>query len=136
MTITNTNNLGFDFESPAYRFGTLETQANNSLCVPIVYGQARAAGNKIWQSSGTETFQALICFAEGEISGFSDIRINNILIDDSALTGCSYTSYVGNGTQSIDSRVPGATQTDKAELVGGLKHTAYVINTLGCTNLL
>lgn len=126
MTITNTNNLGFDFESPAYRFGSLETQANNSLCVPIVYGQARAAGNKIWQSSGADTFTALVCFAEGEINGFSDIRINNILIDDSALKGCSYTSYVGNGTQSIDSRVPGDTQTAKAELVGGLKHTAYL----------
>lgn len=126
MSITNTNNLGFDFESPAYRFGPLETQANNSLCVPIVYGQARAAGNKIWQSSGTDTFTALVCFAEGEINGFSDIRINNILIDDSALTGCSYTSYVGNGTQQIDSRVPGNSQADKAGLVGGLKHTAYL----------
>lgn len=130
MSITNTNNLGFDFESPAYRFGALETQANNSLCVPIVYGQTRAAGNKIWQSSGTDTFKALICFAEGELNGFSDIRINNILIDDSALTGCSYTSYVGNGTQEIDSRVPGNTQTDKAELVGGLKHTAYLALTI------
>lgn len=130
MSITNTNNLGFDFESPAYRFGALETQANNCLCVPIVYGQARAAGNKIWQSSGTETFQALVCFAEGEINGFSDIRINNILISDSALTGCSYTSYVGNGTQSIDSRVPGDTQAAKAELVGGLKHTAYLALTI------
>lgn len=126
MSITNTNNLGFDFESPAYRFGPLETQANNSLCVPIVYGQARAAGNKIWQSPGTDTFTALVCFAEGEINGFSDIRINNILINDSALTGCSYTSYVGNGTQEIDSRVPGNTQTEKAGLVGGLKHTAYL----------
>lgn len=126
MSITNTNNLGFDFESPAYRFGPLETQANNSLCVPIVYGQARAAGNKIWQSPGTETFKALVCFAEGEINGFSDIRINNILIDDSTLNGCSYTSYVGNGTQEIDSRVPGDNQTAKAELVGGLKHTAYL----------
>lgn len=130
MSITNTNNLGFDFESPAYRFGPLETQANNSLCVPIVYGQARAAGNKIWQSPGTETFKALVCFAEGELNGFSDIRINNILIDDSALSGCSYTSYLGNGTQEIDSRVPGNTQTDKAELVGGLKHTAYLALTI------
>lgn len=130
MSITNTNNLGFDFESPAYRFGPLETQANNSLCVPIVYGQARAAGNKIWQSPGTDTFSALVCFAEGEINGFSDIRINNILIGDPAIKGCSYTPYAGDGTQSIDSRVPGATQAAKAELVGGLKHTAYLALTI------
>lgn len=130
MSVTDRNNLGFDYESPAYRFGTLETQANNCLCVPIVYGKARAAGNKIWQSSGTNTFKALVCFAEGEIDGFSDIRINDILITDNILKGCSYTAYVGNGTQAIDSRVPGDTQTDKAELVGGLKHTAYLALTI------
>lgn len=130
MSVTDRNNLGFDYESPAYRFGPLETQANNCLCVPIVYGKARAAGNKIWQSSGTSIFKALVCFAEGEISGFSDIRINDIEINDSALRGCSYTAYVGNGTQAIDSRVPGASQEDKAELVGGLKHTAYLALTI------
>lgn len=130
MTVTDRNNLGFDFESPAYRFGALQTQANNCLCVPIVYGKARAAGNKIWQSSGTDTFKALVCFAEGEINGFSDVRINDILTTDSALNGCSYTAYVGNGTQSIDDRVTGNTQADKAELVGGLKHTAYLALTI------
>lgn len=130
MSVTNRNNLGFDYESPAYRFGALETQANNALCVPIVYGKARAAGNKIWQSSGTNTFKALVCFAEGEIDGFSNIRINEIEITDSALKGCSYTAYVGNGTQTIDDRVTGATQADKAELVGGLKHTAYLALTI------
>ncbi len=130
MSVTNTNNLGFDFESPAYRFGALETQANNCLCVPIVYGKARAAGNKIWQSKGTNKFDALVCFAEGEISGFSDIRINEILINDNALKGCSYTAYTGNGTQTIDSRVTGSTQEAKVELVGGLKHTAYLALTI------
>ncbi len=130
MTITDRNNMGFDYESPAYRFGSLQTQANNCLCVPIVYGQARAAGNKIWQSSGSDTFQALVCFAEGEIGGFSDVRINDILTTDSALSGCSYTAYVGNGTQTIDSRVTGNTQEEKAALVGGLKYTAYLALTI------
>ncbi|OGI01493.1 MAG: hypothetical protein A2Y25_02075 [Candidatus Melainabacteria bacterium GWF2_37_15] len=126
MSVTDRNNLGFDYESPAYRFGSLETQANNCLSVPIVYGKARAAGNKIWQSSGTTSFNALVCFAEGKITGFSDIRINDILINDSALNGCTYTAYLGDGVQQIDDRVPGDTQADKAELVGGLKYTAYL----------
>ena len=134
MSITDRNNLGFDYESPAYRFGSLETQANNSLCVPIVYGKARAAGNKIWQSSGSDTFNALVCFSEGSITGFSDTRINDILITDKALSGCTYTSYLGNGTQTIDSRVPGSTQTDKAVLVGGLKYTAYLALTIKTSN--
>lgn len=130
MSVIDRNNLGFDYESPAYRFGSLETQANNCLCVPIVYGKARAAGNKIWQSSGTDTFSALVCFAEGELTGFSDIKINDILISDPALSGCSYTAYLGNGTQEIDSRVTGSTQADKAALVGGLKRTAYLALTI------
>ena len=130
MSITDRNNLGFDYESPAYRFGSLETQANNSLCVPTVYGKARAGGNKIWQSSGSDTFSALVAFAEGAITGFSDIRINDILITDSALSGCTYAAYLGNGTQTIDSRVPGSVQSDKAALVGGLKYTAYLALTI------
>jgi len=134
MSITDRNNLGFDYESPAYRFGSLETQANNCLCVPLVYGKARAAGNKIWQSSGSDTFSALVAFAEGEITGFFDIRINDILITDSALSGCSYTAYLGNGSQAIDSRVTGSTQADKAALVGGLKHTAYLALTIKTCN--
>ncbi|MFA6946856.1 MAG: hypothetical protein WC220_13250, partial [Pedobacter sp.] len=134
MSITDRNNLGFDYESPAYRFGSLETQANNCLCVPIVYGKARAAGNKIWQSSGSDTFSALVAFTEGPITSFSDIRINDILTTDSALSGCSYTAYLGNGSQTIDSRVPGSAQSDKAALVGGLKYTAYLALTIKTSN--
>jgi len=37
-------NMGFDFESPVYRFGPLQTTASNALCVPIIYGQVKAAG--------------------------------------------------------------------------------------------
>ncbi len=132
MSVISRNNLGFDFESPVYRFGPLQTQANNCLSVPIVYGQVKAAGNKIWQSSGTNSFNALICFAEGQISGFSDIRINDYPI--ASLSSCSYSSYVGNGTQTIDSRVTGTTQTDKAALVGGLKYMAYLALTVTVSN--
>jgi len=42
------------------------------------------------------------------------------------LTGCSYMAYVGDGEQLIDDRVTGATQEDKAKLVGGLKYDAYL----------
>ena len=101
--------------------GSLTTQANNCLCVPVVYGHARAAGNEIWQGPGSTTFNALVCFSEGTITGFSDIQINDIPITDPSLTGCTYTAYLGDGVQSIDSRVPGATQTDKARSGGWVK---------------
>lgn len=127
-----TENLGFDFESPVYKFGALETTANNSLCVPIIYGKIKAAGNKIWQSAGVTDFSAVVAFGEGQISGISNVEINDYPI--STLTGCSYSAYVGDGTQSIDSRVTGATQADKAALVGGLKYTAYIALTIKASN--
>lgn len=116
--------LGFDFDSPVYRFGALQTTASNALCVPIVYGQVKAAGNKIWQSSGTTSFSALVAFSEGLINGISNVELNDYAI--SSLSGCSYSTYLGDGSQQIDSRVPGAAQSDKAALVGGLKYTAYI----------
>lgn len=128
MTQLTTQNSGFDFESPVYRFGALETTASNALCVPIVYGQVKSAGNKLWQGSGTTTFNAVVAFAEGQISSISNVKLNDYFI--SGLSGCSYSAYVGDGTQQIDSRVIGNTQADKAALVGGLKYTAYIALTV------
>lgn len=124
-------NLGFDFESPVYRFGALETTASNALCVPIIYGQVKAAGNKIWQSTGVTDFSAVIAFGEGQISSISNVELNDYPI--STLTGCSYSAYLGDGTQQIDSRVTGTNQADKATLVGGLKYTAYVALTVAAS---
>lgn len=126
-------NLGFDFESPVYRFGPLQTTASNALCVPIIYGQVKAAGNKIWQSSGS-TFNTLIAFGEGQINEIFNVKLNDydlypILSSD--LAGCSCdASYVGNGAKSIDYRVTGNTPEAKAALVGGLKNTAYAALTI------
>lgn len=129
----STQNLGFDFESPVYRFGALETTASNALCVPIIYGQVKAAGNKIWQGSGTTTttnntttttFNSVVAFCEGKINSISNVEINDYAI--ASVTGCTYSAYVGDGTQQIDSRVTGSTQDAKAALVGGLKYTAYI----------
>lgn len=127
-TSLTTQNLGFDFDSPVYSFGPLETTASNALCVPIIYGQIKAAGNIIWQSTGVTTFSALVAFGEGQINGISNVELNNYPI--SSLTGCSYSAYVGDGVQQIDSRVTGNTQADKAALVGGLKYTAYLALTI------
>lgn len=121
-------NLGFDFESPVYRFGALQTTASNALCVPIIYGSIKAAGNKIWQSDGTIAFYTVVAFGEGQISSIFNIELNGYAISE--LTGCSYSTYTGNGVQEIDSRVTGSTQADKASLVGGLKYVAYTALTV------
>lgn len=114
----------------AYTFGQLVTQTNSSLPMPLVYGEFKLAGNIIWQE-GSTTVKRLTSFCLGPISGFSDIRLNDIPIAD--VTGASYNAYTGNGTQSIDSRVTGTTQQDKAALVGGLRHEAYLAMSITAT---
>lgn len=111
--------------SPTYTFGKLQTQVSNLIPRPIVYGKVKVAGNKIWQTGeNTSTIRQIVCLCDGEINSISDVRLNDIAIDE--LPGCSYTAYTGNGTQGIDSRVPGDTQADKAAKVGGLKYDAYL----------
>jgi len=124
-------NMGFDFESPVYRFGALETTASNALCVPTIYGQVKVAGNKIWQSSGVTSFSAVVAFGEGQINAISNVKLNDYTI--ASLSGCSYSIYLGNGAQNIDPRVTGATQADKAVLVGGLKHTSHIALTVAAS---
>lgn len=109
--------------SPTYSFGGLQTQANNTFCLPLAYGRLKLAGNRIWQV-GHNTVKTIVCFADGEIEAISGLKINDIAIEN--LTGCSYTAYTGNGTQTIDTRVTGSTEAQRAAVVGGLKHTAYV----------
>ncbi|OGI00481.1 MAG: hypothetical protein A2Y25_12080 [Candidatus Melainabacteria bacterium GWF2_37_15] len=111
--------------SPTYTFGKLQTQVSNLLPRPIIYGQVKAAGNKIWQTGeNTSSIRQIVCFCDGEISSISSVKLNDE--DISSLSGCSYTAYYGNGTQSIDSSIPGATQENKAAVVGGLKYDAYL----------
>lgn len=110
--------------SPTYSFGPLKTQASNQLVRPKIYGKVKCAGNVIWQDHEGTVISRIVSFSDGEINGFSNVRFNDIPVNE--LSGCSYTPYTGNGTQSVDSRVPGATQTDKAAVVGGLKYDAYL----------
>jgi hypothetical protein len=113
--------------SPSYSFGKLITQTNSSLTIPVIYGNFKAAGNVVYQT-GSTVLDRLTSFCFGEISGFSDIRLNDNPIE--SVTGATYTAYTGNGIQTIDSRVPGATNAERAALVGGLKHEAYLATTV------
>jgi hypothetical protein len=114
--------------SPTYSMGALQTQTNSGMAVPLIYGTVKLAGNFIWSGPEGKVQSRLISFGVGKIKGFRDIRLNDIPIAD--LPGCSYTAYVGDGEQLIDDRVTGATQRDKALLVGGLKYDAYLAITV------
>ncbi len=122
-SLLRSNSALDSLNSPTYSFGTLVTQTNSALPFPIIYGEVKLAGNVLWQD-GTTTLQRLTSFGGGEIEEFTDIRINDTPIGE--IAGATYDAYTGNGTQSIDSRVPGATNGERAEVVGGLKHEAYI----------
>lgn len=111
-------------QSPTYSLGPMSTQCDNTLPIPMIYGKVKMAGNIIWSDNGSTVQNLIISYGLGPIKGFTDVRINDIPI--TSLPGCSYTAYVGDGDQLIDSRVPGATQAAKAEVVGGLKYDAYL----------
>jgi hypothetical protein len=114
----------------AYSFGQLVTQTNSSLSIPLIYGEFKLAGNIIWQD-GSTTVKRLTSFSHGPISGFSDIRLNDIPVAN--VSGASCSVYTGTGTQTIDSRVTGTTQEEKAALVGGLRYEAYLAMTVTAT---
>lgn len=115
----------FTYASPTYKFGVLQTQVNNTLVRPMIYGRVKAAGNMVWHSGGdSETIKKIICYGDGPINGFSDVKFNEIPYAE--LTGCSYDAYLGTGTQGIDARVPGSSESQRAAVCGGLKYDAYL----------
>lgn len=89
----------FDYQSPVsssptYGSGVIQTQTNNNLPIPLIYGNVKCAGNLIWQNdSGESTIKRLVSFGWGEIGGYSDIKLND---NDIETTTDSFYSYTTN----------------------------------------
>lgn len=215
--------------SPTYSVGTLQTQTDSGMVMPVIYGKVKCAGNNLWQSGTGKTVQRVVGFGIGKNKSVSDVRLNDIPVGNVVLisirntmysnatvkvgsvpgwdsgiycyssgdsfsldtqasitisdivdainehsehgwvastiagsTGsdkipktstvncynapyepkkillpdCSYTAYMGDGEQEIDSRVPGDTQADKAKVVGGMKYDAYLAMTITASDSL
>ena len=91
----------------------------------MLYGTCKLAGNRIWQDENSAaTVRRIVAFAEGEICGFSDIRLNNIPKND--IAGISIKEYYGTAEQEVDGIIAGANQSERAEKVGSLKNVAYL----------
>lgn len=108
--------------SPTYQ-STQYTQTNPDMPLPIVYGTVRTAGNLIWQNVQPTYCNKLIAFGEGEITDISDIKLNNIPVEQLSY---SLEKFYGKADQTIANMVTGATQLDKASVVGSLKNVAYI----------
>lgn len=122
------NDSNNNSSSPTYSIGTLQTQTNSDMVMAILYGKVKCAGNNFWQSDAATTVYRLVGFGIGKNYRVSEVKLDDV--DIANCPGCSYTAYMGDGEQAIDSRVTGATQVDKAKLVGGMKYDAYLALTI------
>ena len=103
----------------------LQTQTNQNLPLPLLYGTVKLAGNRIWQDRDlSSSVRRIVAFAEGEITEFTDIKINDVPCGE--IGGCTYNCYLGTSTQEIDSIVPGVDNAARAETVGSLRNVAYI----------
>lgn len=110
--------VGFDASSPTYGNPTIQTQTNPDLPVPLLYGTVKLAGNRIWQDDDTSNgIKRIVAFAEGEITSYSDIRLNDIKISE--ISGINIQYYTGTSYQGLPAGI-------SSETVGSLKNIAYL----------
>lgn len=132
LSITQKSNADFTVSSPTYS-AIKQTQTNPDLPLPMLYGTVKLAGNRIWQDdNATTTVKRIVAFAEGEITDFTDIRLNDIPITE--ISGITVHKYYGTPTQEVDSIIPGATHADRCEVVGSLRNVAYLAITVPTTS--
>lgn len=109
--------------------GTLQTQTNQNLPIPLLYGTCKLAGNRIWQDENAQSdIKRIVAFAEGEICDYSEIKLNDIPINE--ISGISIKEYYGTDEQTVDPIVGGSTQSERCGLVGSLKNVAYLAITV------
>lgn len=118
--------------SPNYgSFGPLNNTVSNELAIPVLYGQLKIAGNVIWQTDPGQTVSRIIGLGEGQLNSITDIRANDIVINDTNTPGSSYTVYYGTGVQQADSRLPTSLRPDME-----LHQLAYIALTLAASDQL
>jgi hypothetical protein len=110
-----------------YTNGAYLTRVDNNACIPIIYGTVQTAGNLLYSntSSDEKVLYKLISLSDGPVYSISNVKYNSLSYDTYSGTGVRI--YMGSGDQPIDDIVtPGASQEDKARVVGGLKYEAYL----------
>lgn len=117
MSLMSKQNIGGLGNSPAYQ-AQLQTQANPDLPVPLLYGTVKLAGNRIWQNDTKESnIKRIVAFAEGEITDFTDIRLNDQ--EPQKVSGYKVEKFYGTSSQNLPSMV-------KLSDVGSLRNIAYL----------
>lgn len=85
-----------DSSSQTYSFDVLQNTSNADARIPVIYGTRKWGGYQTWHSTSSDktvlTKDVLLC--EGQISGISSVKANNILISDGSWLKYSGTSNV------------------------------------------
>jgi hypothetical protein len=105
-----------DEQKQKYNFDQLMNQVDPNIRIPLIYGTRKWAGQQTWHeaSKDKQTLTKDIVWCEGDISGISDIRANDL--DIRTLDGCSYTFSDG----STSAKPP-----DNFDKVGGYRRMAW-----------
>ena len=125
--------------SPTYQ-DQKATQTNPDLPIPLLYGTVKCAGNKIWQNSEENDdseqvkyiVKKIVAFAEGEITGYEDVRVNDYTYKQANQYAWGYAeAFYGTNTQGLPkdpdfwkwSNMHGKTRFDE---IGSMKNVAYI----------
>lgn len=115
-------------KSYTYGDGALQTNISTTAPIPIIYGTVKVAGNLVYSrlSENKKVIYKVISLCDGLVKEIRDLQLDDLPIDSPKFKNVSWNTYLGDGKQEIDDRVPGGTQEMKARLVGSLKYHAYV----------
>lgn len=143
------NDLSIDgVASPFFIWNTLYSNATVAVSGNVLYLNSSGGNRTInmkdleWDSIGSGVWS----FGGGWEYSKSGLNIESGTCSNMTATACynnpvaiklvssetklngdaGYRKYMGSGSQAIDDIVPGATQTDKAKVVGSLQHDAYL----------
>ena len=117
-----------DFGDNSTAKGMLLNKASNDAPIPVIYGQRRVGGTRVFMEvTGTdnEYLHIVLSCCEGEINSFENIYLNEVLSTDAKFSGVLNTyTHTGSDTQSADSNlVSDVTNWTSAHQ---LKGTAYI----------
>lgn len=107
--------VGADFDDQSQAQGVLLNKSSNIANIPVIYGQRKVGGTRVFLSTGgndNEYLYMALVLCEGRVSSIGDVYINDTLSTDSKFSGLvSITKYVGRDDQTYNTTLAGATDT-------------------------
>ena len=89
--------------------GILVNKASNNAPLPVVYGQRKVGGTRVFvEATGidNEYLHVVIAVSEGEINSFENVYLNDIISTDSRFDGVlNVYTHNGSDTQTVDSNL-------------------------------